>query len=91
MVILWSSLARKPFWRPFLKEVTNSSDYTVEMFEHVDEDMSLTLQLKNRKGLIPSNFVEEVAVASPLRLAAAKVIVTNRELLFCAQYLFSCY
>ena len=30
-------------------------------------------QLKNKKGLIPSNFVEEVAVASPRRLAAAKV------------------
>ena len=30
-------------------------------------------QLKNKKGLIPPNFVEEVAVASPRRLAAAKV------------------
>ena len=39
-------------------------------------------QLKNKKGLIPSNFVEEVAVASPRRLAAAKVSHRHDSRLF---------
>lgn len=44
----------------------------LQVFNTFRKDGYFVGKLKNKKGLIPSNFVEEIAVASPLRLAAAK-------------------
>ncbi|PFX30328.1 Janus kinase and microtubule-interacting protein 3 [Stylophora pistillata] len=44
----------------------------LQVFNTLRKDGYFVGKLKNKKGLIPSNFVEEIAVASPLRLAAAK-------------------
>ncbi|XP_078358377.1 uncharacterized protein LOC144643107 isoform X2 [Oculina patagonica] len=44
----------------------------LRVFDTSRKDGFYVGKLKNKKGLIPSNFVEEVAVASPRRLAAAK-------------------
>ena len=60
------------FQRRFVKD-SSCSFVFVCLFICCPKHLFLPQQLKNKKGLIPSNFVEEVAVASPRRLAAAKV------------------
>jgi len=44
----------------------------LRVFDTSRKDGFYVGKLKNKSGLIPSNFVEEVAVATPRRLAAAK-------------------
>lgn len=56
-----------------LVENTSCSVVVCCLFVSCCKSLFSPQQLKNKKGLIPSNFVEEVAVASPRRLAAAKV------------------